>query len=191
MMNEEQYPHIPNSSEEVLSRLTSTDPEHVDFSIDYARTLFRDELDRHTEVERKAALLVGATGVAAVFFTALAGFLLNFPPQLPDWSRIVVLLLFILLAGAFSRTIYFSLRVLWVGRTAYPGALSLLEGQNLDTVQYKKLHITELFVAFSNNIGETNRKVDQLVLSQRSFLVSLIVLLVTGVFIAGVSQLLP
>ena len=191
MMNQQPYPDIPKSSEEVLSRLTSTDPEHVDFSINYARALFRDELDRHTEVERKAALLVGATGVAAVFFTALAGFLLNFPQQLPDWTRIVVLLLFILLAIAFSLTLYFSLRVLWVGRTAYPGPLDLLEGQNLDAVQYRKIHITGLFVAFSNNIDETNRKVDQLVLSQKSFLASMIVLLVTGVFIAAISQLLP
>ena len=189
MMDGTPYPDIPKKSEEVLSRLTSTDPEHVEFSIDCARAFFRNELDRNTEVERKAALLVGATGVAVVLFTALAGFLLNFPECSPGGTQFVLIVLFIVLALTFFGTIYFALKVLWVGRTAYPGVLTLLEGQELNNVEYKKRHVTELFVAFSNNIDETNRKVDQLVWSQRCFLASLATLLLTGILIASIPVL--
>ena len=188
-MNAKPYPDIPKKSEEVHSRLTCTDPDHVDFSVDYARALFRNELDRRTEVERKAALLIGATGVAIVMFTALAGFLLNIPKGSPSWTQIILIALFIVLAITFFGTICFALKVLWVGKTAYPGALTLLEVQHLDTVEYKKRHVTELFVAFSNNIDETNRKVDQLVWSQRCFLASLATLFLTGIFIAGIPLL--
>ena len=184
------YPDIPKESAELVSRLANNDSDHVEFSIEYARALFKDELDRNTEVERKAALLVGAGGVASVIFTALGGFLLDFPTMLPEWSRYVLVLLVIALAITFSSTIFFSLRVLWVGKTSYPGALPLFEGQNLDTVQYRKLHIADLFIAYSNNVPETNRKVNSLASGQKWFLASLAILLVTGGFMTVISLLL-
>jgi hypothetical protein len=190
VLKEELYPDIPKKSAELVSRLASNNPRHVDFSIEYVRTLFKDELDRSTEVERKAALLVGAGGVAAVIFTALGGFLLDFPTMLPGWPRYILVGLVIALAITFSLTIFFSLKVLWVGQTSYPGALPLFEGQNLDTIQYKKLHIADLFIAYSNNVPETNRKVNNLALGQKCFLVSLAILLVTGGFMAVISLLL-
>ena len=184
-MKEELYPHIPKNSAEVVSRLASNDSTHLDFSFEYARALFKDELDRNTEAERKAALLVGAGGVAAVILIALGGFLLDFPAMLPGWSRYVVMVLVAVLAITFSFTMAFSLKVLWVGKTAYPGALPLFEGQNLVTIQ--KLHIADLFIAYSNNVPETNRKVNSLASGQKCFLGSLAILLVTGVFMAVIS----
>lgn len=191
-MNDKPYPDISKDSEEVLSRLTSTDPEHVEFSIDCARASFRHQLDRNTEVERKAALLVGATGVAVVLFTALAGFLLNLPECSPGWTQSVLIVLFVLfiaLALTFFGTIYFALTVLWVGIMAYPGVLTLLEGQVLNNVEYKKRHVTELFVACSNNMDTTNGKVDQLVWSLRCFRAFLAALLLTGILIAFIPLL--
>ena len=189
-MKDELYPDIPKKSEELVSLLEGNDPDHIDFSIEYAKTLFKDELDRHTEVERKAALLLGAGGVASVIFIALGGFLLDFPAMLPEWPRYVLVGLAIALATTFFLTIFFSLRVLWVGQTSYPGALPLFEGQKLDTIQYKKLHIADLFIAYSRNVPETNRKVDSLALGQKCFLVSLAILLLTGGFMTAISLLL-
>ena len=190
MVKEDLYPCIPKKSAELVSRLASNNPSHIDFSIEYARTLFKDELDRHTEVERKAALLVGAGGVAAVIFVALGGFLFDFPAMLPEWPRYVLVGLGLALATTFFLMIFFSLKVLWVGQTSYPGALPLFEGQSLDTIQYKKLHIADLFIAYSKNVPETNRKVDSLALGQKWFLVSLVILLVTGCFMTAISLLL-
>ena len=189
-MKDELYPDIPKNSSELVPRLMSNDQGHIDFSIEYARTLFKDELDRHTEVERKAALLVGAGGVASVIFIALGGFLLDFPAMLPEWQRYVLVGLSIALVTCFFLTIFFSLKVLWVGKTSYPGALPLFEGQKLDTIRYKKLHIADLFIAYSKNVPETNRKVNCLALAQKCFLVSLAILLVTGGFTITISLLL-
>ncbi len=189
-MKDELYPDIPKTAAELVSRLSSNDTNHIDFSIEYARNLFRDELDRHTEVEKKATLLVGAGSVAAVIFIALSGLLLDFPMVLPGWPRYVVVALTLVLAITFSFTIFFSLKVLWVGRTSYPGALPLFEGQRLDTTQYKKLHVVDLFIAYSKNVPETNRKVDSLALGQKCFLASLTILLVTGVFMTAISLVL-
>lgn len=188
-MNEKPYPDIPNDAKEILPRLTCIDPAHVKFSVDYARTLFRNEFDRNTEVERKAALLVGATGVAVVLFIALAGFLLDFPKWSPGWSKFVLLALFVVLTVAFGGTIFFSLKVLWVGRTARPGVLSILDGQTLDVVEYKKRYVTDLIVSFSINLKETDRRVDQLVRSQRCFLSSLAAMFLIGVTIAAIALL--
>ena len=186
-MNEDPLSKFPKESKELLSQLTSDSPEHVDFSIEYARSLFNSELDRSNEVERKAALLVGAGGVAAAIITALAGFLINFPAMLPDWSRCVILALFAALAVTFLATIFFSLKVLWVGKSAYPGPSPLLIGQELNAVEYKKLHIADLFIAYVNNAPETNSKVNSLALAQKFFLASLLVLFATGSFIAATS----
>ncbi len=183
-------PSVPKTSRELVPLLTNNIPEHIDFSIDYLRTLFRNGLDRNTEVERKAALLVGAGGIAAVVFTALAGFLLNFPAMLPDWSRFVVLGFYFLLECAFSVTIFYALKVLWVGSIAYPGASILLEGQYLNSVDYKKLHIADLFIAYSKNNKRIDRDVGNLVKAQRCFLSSIIILIVTSIFIATISLLL-
>ena len=189
-MKVELYPEISKTSSEIVSRLESNKASHIDFSLEYARTLFKDELDRHTEVERKATLLVGAGGVAAVIFVALSGFLLDFPTKLPEWPRYVLVGLALALSISFSLTIFFSLKVLWVGRTSYPGALPLFDGQKLDTIQYKKLHIADLFIAYTENVPETNRRVENLALGQKCFLASLAILLVTGVFMTGISLLL-
>ena len=184
------YPSIPKDSAGLVSRLANPDPNHVSFSIEYARTLLKDELDRSTEVERKAALLVGAGGVAAVILIALGGYLLDFPAMFPAWSRHVLVGLFAALAITFSFTIFFSLRVLWVGKTYYPGALPLFDGQSVDTVQYKKLHIADLFNAYRNNVPETNRKVNNLASGQKCFLASLAILLTTGAYMVTISLLL-
>ena len=189
-MSERVYPDLPEASADLVSLLESNDPSHVNFSIEYARTLFRDELDRSTEVERKATLLVGAGGIAAVIFISLSGFLLDFPMKLPEWSRYVLLVLFVALVVTFSLTIFSAVRVLWVGRTSYPGALPLFCGQSLVDVQYKKLHIADLFIAYRKNITETNQKVDNLAAGQKLFVASLAILLVTACFIAGISILL-
>ena len=189
-MSERLYPNLPQKPADLVSLLESNDPSHVDFSIEYAKTLFKDELDRNTEVERKATLLVGAGGIAAVIFIALGGILLNFPTMLPGESRWILLVLFVALAITFSLTMFFSMKVLWVGRISYPGALPLFEGQRLDDVQYKKLHITDLFIAYRNNVPETNDKVNNLATAQKLFLASLAFLWVTACFIAGISMLL-
>ena len=189
-MKEELYPDIPKKSAVLVLLLASNDSTHVDFSIEYARALFKDELDRKTAVERKASLLFGAGGVASVILVALGGFLLDFPTMLPEWSRCVLVLFVSALAITFSLTIYFSLKVLWVGKTSYPGALPLFEGQNLGTAQYRKLHIADLFIAYSNNVPETNQKVNSLVWGQKCFGASLVILLVAGCFMALISLLL-
>ena len=189
-MKGELYPDIPKKSEELVSRLASDDSDHVDFSIEYVTTLFKDELDRNADVERKAALLVGAGGIAAVIFIALGGLLLDFPAMLPAWSRYILVGLAAALAITFFLTIFFSLKAHWVGRTSYPGALPLFEGQRLDPTQYKKLHIADLFIAYSSNVPETNRRVNSLALGQRCFLVSLAILLATGCFMTAISLLL-
>lgn len=183
-------PGVPKTSGELVPLLTNNIPEHVDFSIDYLRTLFRNGLDRNTEVERKAALLIGAGGIAAAVFTALAGFLLNFPAMLPDWSRSVVLVLYVLLASTFLITIWYALKVLWVGAIAYPGTSILLEGQYLNSVDYKKRHIADLFIAYSTNNKTIDRDVDNLVKAQRCFLSLIAILIVTGLFIATTSLFL-
>ena len=189
-MKDELYPDIPKRSSELVPRLKSNDQNHIDFSIEFSRTLFKHELDRHTEVERKAGLLVGAGGVASVIFIALGGFLLDFPAMLPEWPRYVLAGLSITLVTFFFLTILFSLKVLWVGKTSYPGALPLFEGQKLDIIRYKKLHIADLFIAYAQNVPETNRKVDSLALAQKCFLMSLALLLMTGGFMIAISLLL-
>ena len=121
MAEEDNYPELPTDSEYVLSMLENGEPDHVDFSLEFARALFRDELDRSNEIEKKASLLVGAGGVAAATFTALAGLLLRFPSMLPAWSQLVFVFLFVFLAMLFFLAIVCSLRVLRVGKTSYPG----------------------------------------------------------------------
>ena len=186
-MNEEPYPKIPETSKELVSLLTSNDANHINFSIEYATTIFKYELERNIEVERKASLLAGTGGIATVILTSLAGFLLNSPSMLHDWSRYALSAIFIVLAIAFLGTIFFSIRAVWVGKTAYPGPSPLMEGQNLNDGEYKKLHIADLFVAYSRNIPETNQKVDNLALAQKCFLGSLIPLLgLTIVFFIAV-----
>ena len=58
MAEEDNYPELPTDSEYVLSMLENGEPDHVDFSLEFARALFRDELDRSNEIEKKASLLV-------------------------------------------------------------------------------------------------------------------------------------
>ena len=189
-MKKELYPEIPKKTTKIIPRLASNDATHVSFSIEFARTLFKDELDRSSEVERKASLLLGAGGVAAVIFIALSGFLLDFPPMLPDWARYVFVVLVASLAIAFSSTMFHALKVLWVGKSSYPGALPLFDGQHLDAIRYKKLHIADLFVAYANNVPETDGRVNSLALGQKCFLLSLAILLVTGAFMTVLSLVL-
>ena len=185
-----EYPKLPQKSEVVLAQLQSVEADHVDFSLAFVRAFFQHELDRNNEIERKASLLVSAAGVAAATFAAVAGLLLRFPPMLPAWSQFVLVSLFVVLAGLFLVAIVYSLIVLRVGITAYPDPLTLLEGQESDTVQYKKMHIADLFVAYARNIDESNRKADSLQVSQRFFLASVSLLLIMGVFIACLSLFL-
>ena len=135
-------------------------------------------------------ILGGAGGVAAATFTALAGLLLRFPSMLPAWSQLVFVFLFVFLAMLFFLAIVCSLRVLRVGKTSYPGPLTLLEEQGTNTIHYKKTHIANLFVAYAINIGESNRKASLLQWSQRFFLALVLLLLGMGVFIACISLLL-
>ncbi len=144
-------PDIPKKSEELIPKLTNNYPEHIDFSIDFLRTLLRNGLDLNTEVERKAALLVGSGGITAAILVALAGFSLNFPAMLPGWSRFVLLGFFLVLAITFFMTIFYSMKALLAGKISYPGELLLLDGQNLNTIEYKKRHVADLFIAYRNN----------------------------------------
>ena len=182
----------PKTSEELAQLLDNNDPQHIDFSIDFLRALFSGGLERNNEVERKAALLVSASGIAAAILTALVGFLLNFPAMLPDWSRYFVLVFYFLLAITFGRSVWKAMRVLWVGTIAYPGVSysTLLEGQKLSTLGYKKRHIADLFVAYSRNNKTTNELVNHLASAQKWFLASVGLLIFTGLFVACVSLFL-
>ena len=187
----EKYPECPITSGELAKLLDSNVPDHIDFNIDYLRVLFNGGLDRNNEVERKAALLVSASGIAAAILTALAGFLINFPAMLPDWSRYGVLVFYILLAFTFFVSVWKSMRVLLVGIIAYPGVSysTLIEGQQLSTLGYKKRHIADLFVAYSRNNKTTSELVNHLAAAQKWFRTSVILLILTGLFVALASPL--
>ena len=182
-------PDIPQTSEELIQRLTNSDLEHVDFSIDYLRSLFRNGLDINTEVERKAALLVGSGGITAAILVALAGFSLNFPSMLPSWSRFVLLGFFVVLAITFFMTILYSMKALLAGKISYPGALLLLEGQHLDTIEYKKRHAADLFIAYRNNNFAINGNLNALAAAQKWFRASVGFLLLAGGFIVIIALL--
>ncbi len=180
---------IPKNSEELLPILTNNYPEHVDFSIDFLRTLLRNGLDLNTEVERKAALLVGSGGITAAILVALAGFSLNFPAMLPSWSRFVLLGFFLVLAITFFMTIFYSMKALLAGKISYPGELLLLHGQNLNTIQYKKRHVADLFIAYRNNNCAINGNLNALAAAQKCFRFSVGLLLAAGAFIVIIALL--
>ena len=186
-MAQQPYAALPKKWEDVLSGLTSIDPDHVDFSVVVARELFTNEQHRNAQIEQKATLLIGAASVAAAVLLAIAGFLMDFPETLPRWPQVVVVLLFAALAIAFFGTVVQSLRVLLVGIAHYPGALIVLEKQTVDAIQYKKAHIADLFAAFSNSLEKNNWKAGLLRSAQLYFGGFVCALLVTGLFMAAIS----
>ena len=55
-MKEKLYPDIPKKSAELVSRLANNDSDHVDFSIEYARALFKDDSLVKTRFEEVPAV---------------------------------------------------------------------------------------------------------------------------------------
>lgn len=189
-MTEEPYTQLPNSSSDVLARLTNEDEQHLTLTLEITRGLFSNEQQRTREVEQKAGILIGAAGVAAAVLTSIGAFLVDFQRVSEGWPLIVICVLFIVLAIAFSCSMVQALRVLLVGKIHYPGPNVVFDKQSASATEYKRAHAADLFAASSKNIEKNNHKAATLRSAQIAFGAFVAVLLVTGLFTTFVSLFL-
>ena len=78
---DENYPNLPENSEDVLEKLKNSDPEQIQLILEVCKQLFTIGQQRGRDVEQKASILIGTMGVAVAISTAIGASWLLLPAR--------------------------------------------------------------------------------------------------------------
>lgn len=182
----------PSTITEVRSRFGDLwDEEKLDDALSFCSDLFSREDERLDKIESKAFTLMGVTGIAAGFIMAFAGLLFDWKQVSSTSVMVVASILFASVAVSLILTIYLATKVVTLGdyRLTSPSANDIFKLNQSDLRYVKRERAISLFFSFVQNVRVVNRKATYLIGAQLWFRNSIVLLLVTTLFLALVIPL--
>lgn len=171
----ELWPHIaksekPSCNEKVLEGSVCSSSD-MDFLLSEAKDSFKIEEDRMKQVEQKANISIGITGVIATVIASLFSASLT-EPHLLDIFFFMLFLIYSL------RTITYSIKVL---RKKYYAIPNLNDYISYSSYEAKSKIIVDYLNATSFNRSVNNKKTDSMQVSQESFRNAVVCICILGI----------
>lgn len=163
---------------EIKSQLDEAEQEALkDISV-FCQNIFNDEEKRRSEIDSRASMLIGITGIAAGFITGFAPASLNNAPY-PTALRAVIIILYVLIGSSFLITILISRRAIQMGKYEYsqPDPSDVLSLREWSQQFFYRNLAAKLLYSFERNVVLNNRKATYVIGAQDWFRNAIVLML--------------